>query len=259
MTRLFGDWYKSYAKLSRFFLALEQSNSRCIMYSKMFPGNNPNEEIFQRVFWAFAPSTKGFTHCRLVLSIDGTHLHGKYKGTFFIAMGCDGNNQLFPLAFAITEGENTDSWSWFLACIRVGVIQRKGLCLISDCHPDIIAVVNETYSGWTKPNAYYRFCMCHLASNFNTKFKDKNLKDLMCRVAMESKDTIGRINAEAINWLEHIPLKKWALSHDGERRYEIMTTNMSEVFNGVLKGARNLPITTLVQLTLLHSQVRAWC
>ena len=89
----------------------------------------------------------------------------------------------------------------------------------------------------------------------------------MCRAAMESKvkknishmDTIGRINAEARNWLEQIPLEKWALSYDGGRRYGIMTTNMSEVFNGVLKGARNLPITTLVQLTLLHSQVRAWC
>ena len=27
-----------------------------------------------------------------------------------------------------------------------------------------------------------------------------------------------------------------------------MTTNMSEVFNSVLKGARSLPVTTLVQL-----------
>ena len=62
-------------------------------------------------------------------------------------------------------------------------------------------------------------------------------------------DTIDQINAEARNWLEHIPLEKWALSHDGGRRYGIMTTNMSKVFNGVLKGARNLPITTLVQLT----------
>ena len=35
-----------------------------------------------------------------------------------IAMGCDGNNRLFPLSFAITEGENIDSWGWFLACIR---------------------------------------------------------------------------------------------------------------------------------------------
>ena len=31
-----------------------------------------------------------------------------------------------------------------------------------------------------------------------------------------------------------------------------MTTNMSKVFNGVLKGARNLPITALVQLTFFR-------
>ena len=58
--------------------------------------------------------------------------------------------------------------------------------------------------------------MLHLASNFNTKFKNKTLKDLMCRAAMESKvkkfishmDTIGRINVKARNWLEHIPFEK---------------------------------------------------
>ena len=184
-------------------------------------------------------------------------MYGKYKGTLMNTMGCDGNNQLFPLAFAIAKSENTDSWSWFLACIRAGVTQRKGLCLISNRHPGIIAAVNDTHSGWTEPDAYHRFYMLHLASNFNTRFKDKTLKDLLCRVAMESKvkkfsthmDTIGRINVDARNWLEHIPLEKWALSHDGGRRYGIMITNMSEVFNGVLKGARKLPITALVQLT----------
>ena len=77
----------------------------------------PNTEIFQRVFWPFKPSIEGFKHCCLVLSIDGTHLYGKFKGTLMIAMGCDRNNQLFPLAFAITEGKNFDSWGWFLACI----------------------------------------------------------------------------------------------------------------------------------------------
>ena len=62
-------------------------------------------------------------------------------------------------------------------------------------------------------------------------------------------DTIGRINVKARYWLEQIPLEKWALSHDGGWRYEIMKTNMFEVFNGVFKGTRNLLITTLVQLT----------
>ena len=35
------------------------------------------------------------------------------------------------------------------------------------------------------------------------------------------------------------------------RRYEIMTTNMSKVFNSVLKEAHSLPITVLVQLTFV--------
>ena len=74
-----------------------------------------------------------------------------------------------------------------MACIKVGVTQTKDLCLISNCHPGIMAAVNETYSRWTEPDAYHRFCMRHLARNFNTKFKDKTLKDLMCRVVMESK------------------------------------------------------------------------
>ena len=34
--------------------------------------------------------------------------------------------------------------------------------------------------------------------------------------------------------------------------YGIMTTNMSDVFNSVLKGACSLPITTLVQLTFFR-------
>ena len=64
----------------------------------------PNIEIFQCVFWLFKPSIERFEHYRPILSIDGTHLYGKYKGTLLIAMGCDRNNQLFPLAFAITKG-----------------------------------------------------------------------------------------------------------------------------------------------------------
>ena len=46
-------------------------------------------------------------------------------------------------------------------------------------------------------------------------------------------------------------LDKWTLSHDGGRCYGAMTTNISECFNGVLKGARGLPIAAMVEFT--------WC
>ena len=62
----------------------------------------------------FHPSIEGFNHCRPILSIDGTHLYGKYKGTLMIDMGYDENNQLF----------NIDSRGWFLTCIRNKVTQQ---------------------------------------------------------------------------------------------------------------------------------------
>ena len=99
--------------------------------------------------------------------------------------------------------------------------------------------------------------MSHLASNFMNRFKDKILKNLVCRVVLTTEvgklnkhmDTIERINLETQQWLEAIPLEKWTLSHDGSRRFGIMTTNMYEVFNSVLKGARSLLVIALVQST----------
>ena len=166
----------------------------------------PNTEIFQRVFWSFKPSIEGFEHYRPVMSIDGTHLYGKYKGKLLIAMGCDRNNQLFPLAFAIIEGENTNSWGWFLACIRNRVTQRTRICVISYRHLGIMVAMIDPHLGWAAPSAYHKICMRHIASNFMTRFKDKLLKNLVCRATLASTErkfnkhmtTIWRINSEAL-------------------------------------------------------------
>ena len=189
-----------------------------------------------------------------------THLYGKYKGKLLIAMGCDGNNQLFPLSFSITKGENTDSWGWFLACIRNRVTQRTEIYVISDRNPGIMAAMVNPHLGWVAPSTYHRICMLHLVRNFMTRFKDKLLKNLVCRAALASTErkfnkhmtTIGRINSKALQWLEAIPFHLWALSHNGGQRYGIMTTNIYEVFNSVLKGARSLLVTALVQLTFFR-------
>ena len=205
---------------------------------------------FNTFFGCFIHLLK-FNHCRPILSIDGTHLYEKYKDTLMIAMSCDRNNKLFPLTFI---------WKWFLACIRNKVAQRMRLYVISNRHADIMVAMIDVHLGWTEPYAYHRICMRHLASNFMNRFKDKILKNLVCIASLATEvgkfnkhmDTIMRINLEAQRWLEAIPFEKWALSHDGSRRYGIMITNMPEVFNSVLKGAQSLPVTALVQLTFFR-------
>ena len=131
-----------------------------------------------------------------------------------------------------------------------------GICVISDRHPSIMTTMRYPRLGWAATSAYHKICMLHLASNFMTFFKDKLLKNLVCRAALASTQRkfnkhlaiIERINSEAQQWLEAILFQLWALSHDGGRRYGIMRTNMSEVFNSFLKRAHSLPFTTLVQL-----------
>ena len=48
-------------------------------------------------------------YCRPVISIDATHLNGKYKGKLMIAMAIDANNEIYPLAFAVVEKESKDT------------------------------------------------------------------------------------------------------------------------------------------------------
>ena len=205
LRQLFGDFFSViYTQLPRLLVAIEQANPGCVVIWKTCDINMPNTEIFQRMFWSFKPSIEGFEHCRPVMSINGIHLYGKYKDTLLITMGCDGNNQLFPLPFSIIEGENIDSWGWFLTCIRNRVTQRTGICVISDRYPGIMAAMTDPHLGWVVPSTYHRICMRHLISNFMTRFKDKLLKNLVSRAALASTErkfnkhmtTIGRINSE---------------------------------------------------------------
>ncbi|XP_075504484.1 uncharacterized protein LOC142541920 [Primulina tabacum] len=48
------------------------------------------------------------------------------------------------------------------------------------------------------------------------------------------------------------PYEKWSLAHDGGWHRWVMTTNMSECLNSVLNGARRLPISAIVHLTLMR-------
>jgi hypothetical protein len=60
---------------------------------------------------------------------------------------------------------------------------------------------------------------------------------------------IGRENPEAGRWIANIPRRQWTQAFDDGLRWGHMTTNLAESMNSMLKGTRNLPITTLVKST----------
>ena len=64
-----------------------------------------------------------------------------------------------------------------------------------------------------------------------------------------TRDRITQLSADGEKYLTDISVEKWTLAHNGGHRYGVMTTNLSKSFNGILKSARYLPITMLVELT----------
>ncbi|XP_027362556.1 uncharacterized protein LOC113870158 [Abrus precatorius] len=229
---IFGDWDESYATLPRW-----------LEYMQLHaPGS------------VYKIETNDYVRG----NVDGTFLYGKYKQTLLIATTQDGNNSVLSIAFAIVEGETLSAWEWFLAMIRLNVTDKTGICLISDRHQSIKSAVSNPHIGWQPPNAYHVYCIRHIASNFNRRFKNSAMKSMLmklaytpCKQRFEAGLNKFRSHSpEVQTWIDNISKEKWSLAYDHEgRRYGHMTTNLSESVNKVLKEARNLPITTLVKAT----------
>ncbi|XP_072060162.1 uncharacterized protein [Arachis hypogaea] len=124
--------------------------------------------------------------------------------------GQDGNSNILPVAFALVEGENAESWSFFLSHLRQHVTPQPGLLVISDRHNGIKAALEAPDGGWLPPSAYH---------------------PAMCE------------------WANRIDYSLWTLHRDEGRRFGHMTTNISECVNSILKGVRNLPVASLVKAT----------
>ncbi|XP_015948672.1 uncharacterized protein LOC107473607 [Arachis duranensis] len=120
---IYGDWDESYNELPRWVLGVQVTMPGSIAVLRTSPirvGGQLDESkaYFHKLFWTFPPCIEKFRHCKPLVSIDGTHLYGKYGGTLLVAIAQDGNSNILPVAFALVEGENAESWSFFLSHLR---------------------------------------------------------------------------------------------------------------------------------------------
>ncbi|KAH0633503.1 hypothetical protein KY284_036289 [Solanum tuberosum] len=255
--KVYGTWEGSLAELLRFMEALKHFNPGTIVEWKTERRVDVIEDVFNYVFWTFKPCIDGFVFCRPIISIDGTHVYGKYDIKLLIAIATDGNGSILPLAFAIVANESMETWSLFLDHLHLHVVKgRRDVALISDRHHGILSSVYNS-PNWQAPFGFHRFCLRHLKANFQKKFKNVTLNNLLWAAAnhyqekkfLEKMKMIKEINPEAYVWLMKNDLDKWTLHRDGGRRWGMLTTNSSESFNGLLKSARGLPVTAMVRLT----------
>ncbi|XP_025672316.1 uncharacterized protein [Arachis hypogaea] len=262
VAQIYGDWEESYAELPRWMLGVQATMPGTITVLKtslvrIGGGVDESTVYFHRLFWTFPPCIEAFRHYNPLVSIDGTHLYGKYGGTLLLAIAQDGNSNILPIAFALVEGENAESWSFFLSNLREHVTPQEGILVISDRHNGIKATLEAPETGWLPPRAFRAYCIRHVAANFVLTFKGKDSRRMLVNATYAKTeaefyywfDIMRTENPAMCDWANRMEYDKWTQHEDAGRRFGHMTTNISECVNSVLKGTRNLPVTSLVKST----------
>ena len=240
-----GSAESGYEELPTYLHMIKMSNPGTLTRLEVDTNNR-----FKYLFLAFGASIAGFPYMRKVVVVDGTFLQGKYKGTLLIATSQDGNFQIFPIAFAVVDTENDESWTWFFRQLSRMIPDDEGLALISDRHQSIGKAIAVVY-----PLASRGICTYHLYKNILLRYKGRDLFGLVKKAANSFRltdfqatfETIKELNPDLHAYLERADVRKWARAHFKGDRYNLLTSNIAESINRALSGARSLPVVHLLE------------
>ena len=173
------------------------------------------------------------------------------------ASGQDANFQGFPLAFAVVGGENDNLWLWFLTKVERIIADSTSLTIIR--HASILKAKALVF-----PKAHFAACIVHIMRNVVSRFKSKGLAKLVCAAAFSFKrkdfdDNFGKIrqtNAACAKYLEDIGTAKWTRTYFPGNRYNLLTSNVAEQLNKVLKKSK--PSLVVEQFMFIQRMLTRW-
>ncbi|MBA0754736.1 hypothetical protein Gogos_021062 [Gossypium gossypioides] len=141
---------------------------------------------FKRFYVCFEALKKGWKEgCRPIIGLYGCFLKGPFKGKLLATVGINGNNQMYPVAWAIVEGECIDSWAWFLSLLTaaLGMEDDLGYIIISDQQKGLEISINDIL-----PRVEHRNCARHDLSNWSGRKKENTFKFTFWKVVKSTTE-----------------------------------------------------------------------
>ncbi|CAI9265245.1 unnamed protein product [Lactuca saligna] len=106
------DYQVGLSKMKVFRARTEALNQVRWDYVESEPNPNSETRTFKRIYMCLGPLKKGFAAGRRdFFGVDGAFMKGPYPGQILLAVGIDGNNGTYPLAYAVVESKSTNSWT----------------------------------------------------------------------------------------------------------------------------------------------------
>ncbi|CAN1149354.1 hypothetical protein LINPERHAP2_LOCUS16975 [Linum perenne] len=90
---------------------------------------------------------------------------------------------MFPIAWVVVEGENRDSWGWFISILQeeLNLEDGSGWTVISDQHKGLVELFFAII-----PFAEHRKCARHVSANWKIKHKSSSTRTAFWKVVYSS-------------------------------------------------------------------------
>ncbi len=109
--------------------------------------------------------------CRLIIRLDAYQLKGAVAGQILVVVRVDGNEGMYPIAYAVAEVESGETWTWFLKNLVSDI--GTGWCFVSDQQKGLVLAVKSVMQG-----SYHHFCGRYLFANFKKNHKGKKIEGI---------------------------------------------------------------------------------
>ena len=252
--QLQGSYKEAYNQLPFFCDKLMETNP-----GSLATFTTKDDSSFEGLFVSFHASLYGFVQgCRPLLFLDSLPLNSKYQSTLLAATAADGNDSVFPVAFAVVDAESNDNWHWFLLQLKTALSTSCPITFVADKQKGLKESIAEIFKG-----SYHSYCLRYLSEQliqdlkgqFSHEVKRLMIEDLNAAAYAYRPENFQRciesiksISLEAYNWILQSEPQNWANSFFQGARYNYMTSNLGEMFYSWVSDAHELPITQMVDV-----------
>ncbi|KAJ0080235.1 hypothetical protein Patl1_23893 [Pistacia atlantica] len=237
----------------------------CEKIMETYPGsfatfNTKGDSSFHRLFVSFHASLYGFQQgCRPLLFLGKIPLKSRYDCKLLTATAADGNDGVFPVAFALVCFETVDNWHWFLLQLKTALSAIPcPITFVANKEMGLRESIAEIFT-----DSYHAYCPYHLSKGliksvrWECSSEEWRLlaKDLYAAAYVlrpegfqKSIESIKGISVKAYNWIIQIEPQNWANAFFQCTRCNHMTSHFGEPFYSWLTDADELPITQVVDV-----------
>ncbi|XP_047310782.1 uncharacterized protein LOC124914310 isoform X2 [Impatiens glandulifera] len=216
------------------------------------------DSSFHRLFVSFHASISGFLKgCRPLLFLDVIPLYSKYQGVLLVACTADGNDGVFPVAFAVVDVDDAENWRWFLLELKSILSGSQPITFVADFRKGLKESISEIFE-----NGHHGYCLRHLAEKLNEDMKGLShearrimVQDLYAAASaakvedfQSCTENIKSISSEAYNWVIQSELNQWANAFFAGTRYNHLASDFGKLIYSWVSESHDFPITQLVDI-----------